>query len=166
MSLQKLKYENQEEKRFQEISGGNLFHKTDRSIFRLSRLGRTADLRVEIMNDISIINDKDHSVDGYGRGCLHWCAVKCKINTIRMLLQLDNININLQTDYGLTGLMIAAERGDIPMIKLFLQYNANIDVIDNGGFTALHHACRCDRFEAASVLINSGANHTIKDRVS
>ena len=58
---------------------------------------------------------------------------------------------------GLTPLMIATKSGQIDAIHLLVNRDADVDVVDNLGMTALHAACSDGHFEIAKFLLEHGA---------
>ena len=59
---------------------------------------------------------------------------------------------------GLTPLMIAAGRADVPLTRLLLDHGANVFDTDSGaGATALHKACQGGSLEVVTLLVEAGA---------
>ncbi len=48
--------------------------------------------------------------------------------------------------------------GDIPCLKMLLEYGANIDQVDEEGYTALHDAINAGKADVVKFLIENGAN--------
>lgn len=57
----------------------------------------------------------------------------------------------------------ASSKGHLSSIRLLLERGANIDVVDEDGLTALHHAVLRSRPESMSFLISSGAAVNVVD---
>ena len=57
-----------------------------------------------------------------------------------------------------TVLHIAAERGDLAMMVLLLELNANCDVQDSAGDTPVHLAVREGHLQVVRVLLSQGAD--------
>lgn len=53
--------------------------------------------------------------------------------------------------------MIAAMLDDVPILKLLLDFGADIESQNDSGWTALHIATKSNAFQAAAVLIAHGA---------
>ena len=58
---------------------------------------------------------------------------------------------------------MAAKKGFVDLINLFLSYNIDINQQNNIGRTALHFACKHGHTDVVSLLINAGAEINIKD---
>jgi ankyrin repeat protein len=78
------------------------------------------------------------------------------LNTVRLLLD-RGCDSNAKNDYGLTALHSASFRGYQEMIKLLLEYGANIDSNYNGE-TPLCHAVDWRRASCVELLLERGAN--------
>ena len=64
---------------------------------------------------------------------------------------------------GWLPLHYAARWGDLAMMRLLIKYGANINGKTNSRETALHKCGRWDRKEAAIILLNLGADPTVKN---
>lgn len=69
--------------------------------------------------------------------------------------------------------LMATARGSITAgadvagsLHLLLDYGANIDAQDTRGYTALHHAVECDQFSLAFLLLERGADYSVKSNTS
>jgi len=72
----------------------------------------------------------------------------------------------LLTSVGIFGnqpLKIVVTWGDADAVALLLDAGAPIDVQHEDGDTALHHALQMGHFEVARLLINRGADQTIRN---
>jgi ankyrin repeat protein len=64
-------------------------------------------------------------------------------------------------------LLTAAEIGDLDRVKaIFLEEGGDLEVGDNGGNTALHHASNEGHTDVVQWLAQMGANLEAKDRTS
>ncbi|KAL3777968.1 hypothetical protein ACHAW5_003402 [Stephanodiscus triporus] len=61
-------------------------------------------------------------------------------------------------EYGNTLLMVACQNGNKKISKLSLKYGCDINVVNNGGKTALHFARRFGHMELGQYLITKGAD--------
>jgi uncharacterized protein len=70
----------------------------------------------------------------------------------------DGARVDHRSPDGLTPLMIAAGRGDAPMVRLLLGAGADVYAADSGaGATALHKACQGGSLDAVRLLVEAGA---------
>src|SRR6185503_11632149 len=103
--------------------------------------GATVDLSQEDLNDALLLS-----------------ARNCDTSTLKFLLKLG-AKANTK-DEDTTALMLAAEYGTPEMIKALIDKGADIDAVDDNGWTAMMHA---DEAENVRVLLNAGANPAIKN---
>jgi len=85
-----------------------------------------------------------------------------KENNLSKLRSLDSSEMNIVDEDGMSLLHWAADR-DFPDILEYLIGKIDINVQDADGQTALHYAASCGNSSVLSVLINNGADQTIKD---
>ena len=50
----------------------------------------------------------------------------------------------------------AAQNGEVQVVELLLKYNANINHIDNSGWTALNLACAHGKQDVVEILLKNG----------
>jgi len=72
--------------------------------------------------------------------------------------------IGIPTKIGLTELIVAADFGDLELVKLILSKKNNIDSINVYGESALIRASLRGHKEVVKYLINQGADKNIKDK--
>jgi ankyrin repeat protein len=63
-------------------------------------------------------------------------------------------------------LVHAAEMGFVPIVQFLIDYGANVNLKDAGGFTALHWAAGFDQYDCARLLLESGARPDVLDAES
>ncbi len=80
----------------------------------------------------------------------------------RLLAEGTNINAS-KGKYKTTILMEAAVRGNLKVIKLLLDKGANIDMVDQDGWTALMGATVQGRTEPVRLLLEHGADVNAKN---
>ncbi len=112
---------------------------------------------------LRIVNAKDRST---GEGAIHIVTRRSDALYLRVLLQQDDINANLQDGRGNTALIIAAERGWIDGLGILIKYKANVNLANAAGETPLIRAVQVHNVEAVRQLINAGADPDRTDNVT
>ena len=79
------------------------------------------------------------------------------LKTVTNLLE-RGVDINVQDDFGLTGLMWACHHGDINMVEFLIQQGANVNLKERYGDTSLILACRKGNLDIVKLLIKEGAD--------
>lgn len=80
------------------------------------------------------------------------------VELTRLLLQVGaSVNAIKSDENQQTALHIAAEREGVEILKLLIQYGANLDVEDGNGGTPLQYATQRGKISAMLVLIQAGA---------
>lgn len=82
---------------------------------------------------------------------------------IRSFFGLNQVNINIQDEYGNTPLQYACDGNHVDCVRLLLENHANITLPDCNGNIPLHNARRS--VECAQLLINAGSPIDIKNRL-
>ncbi|XP_063724858.1 acyl-CoA-binding domain-containing protein 6-like [Symsagittifera roscoffensis] len=129
--------------------------KTGSQGFRLSNWAVSRPVKEDCVEDSS-----DDSKSIYD-----WCQIgNCE--KVRELLTSKNIPSVDDPDpqSGMALIHWAADRGNYDMLKMLLDsFNADINVKDSDGQTALHYAVSCEHLEAVQLLLDFGADRTTKD---
>ncbi len=112
---------------------------------------------------LRIVNAKDRST---GEGALHIVTRRSDSTYLRVLLQQDDINANLQDNRGNTALIIAAERGWGEGVQILLKYGANVNTSNTSGETPLIRAVQVHDIEIVRQLLAAGANPDRTDNVT
>ncbi|MEN2710735.1 ankyrin repeat domain-containing protein [Sphingomonas sp. NPDC092331] len=112
---------------------------------------------------LRIVNAKDRST---GEGALHIVTRRSDSTYLRVLLQQDDINPNLQDNRGNTPLIIAAERGWGDGVQILLKYGANVNTANASGETPLIRAVQVHDIDVARQLLAAGANPDRTDNVT
>jgi len=81
------------------------------------------------------------------------------------LLKRTGVNIDEKdfTAENKTALILAAERGDLDIVKLLITHKAQLDLYDNNGNTALMLAAKNNHCNVIKLLLAHGANPHIKN---
>lgn len=112
---------------------------------------------------LRIVNTKDRQT---GEGALHIVTRRNDATYLRVLLQQDDVNINLQDNRGNTALLIAAERGWYEGVQILIKYKANVNAANTSGETPLIRAVQVHDIEVVRQLLDAGANPDRTDNVT
>lgn len=105
-----------------------------------------------------------NTLDSAGFSPLHIAADTGNINIIKMLLEVENINVDLLTvDRGNTALHYAAEGGHTNVIKLLLNKKADVFIRNKKGQTPLHLGTRSQSAECVDLLLKAKSDISAKD---
>ncbi|PHH80261.1 hypothetical protein CDD80_2284 [Ophiocordyceps camponoti-rufipedis] len=106
------------------------------------------------------VNEKNNS----SQSALHFVASKKNLDVARLLLGAKPpASTRVRDNRGQYPIHRAAAVGSVPMIRLLLQSNSPINAADVEGFTPLHHAIAEGHGDAAVVLLEKGADFTVKN---
>jgi hypothetical protein len=94
----------------------------------------------------------------WGETQLHHCARKSLTTSVKRLLSIRNINVNVKDVYGATPLHYAAANGHVEIIHLLLQNGADVNARNNYGYTPLHYAARNGNVDILHLLVENGAD--------
>jgi hypothetical protein len=99
-----------------------------------------------------------------GRTQLHFCADKGLTTSVKRLLSIRNINVNVKDDeYGETPLHCAAYNGHVEIARLLLQNGAEVNAKDNHGHTPLQDAAFQGHVNILHLLVENGADLEAQD---
>jgi uncharacterized protein len=112
---------------------------------------------------LRIVNTKDRQT---GEGALHIVTRRNDATYLRVLLQQDDINANLQDNRGNTPMLIAAERGWDEGVRILIKYGANVNLANTSGETPLIRAVQVHDIEVVRQLLDAGANPDRTDNVT
>jgi ankyrin repeat protein len=83
---------------------------------------------------------------------LHLVVKFNEINSVRILLQHKNINVDLQDNYGLTTLHISALKGNFQIFKELVNAGADLSMQNKNGLTALDLAKKFENQQIVDYL--------------
>jgi len=95
----------------------------------------------------------------WGETQLHHCARKGLTSSVKRLLSIRNINVNVKDDVNrCTPLHWAASKGHIEIARLLLESGAGVNARDNNGNTPLHLAAFYCHVDILHLLVENGAD--------
>ncbi len=77
-------------------------------------------------------------------------------------LLVEGVEVNQRDQYGQTALMLAARHGWAEVVRLLLEYNADLDITAKYGLSALMLAVVNHHSDVAKELIDAGANTQLR----
>jgi hypothetical protein len=93
-----------------------------------------------------------------GETQLHHCAINGLTTSVKRLLSIRNINVNVKDVNGWTPLHYAAENGHVEIARLLLQNGADVNAKGYDGWTPLHFAAIFGHVDILHLLVENGAN--------
>ncbi|MBA3954066.1 ankyrin repeat domain-containing protein [Candidatus Dependentiae bacterium] len=115
---------------------------------------------VELLLNPSSVDS--NTPDQHGDKALTKACVFDHNNTVKLLLA-RKANPNLSDKFGNTPLMIASDKGLMPIAKVLLEAGANPNIQTKSGTTALLLAALKGHTEMVRFLLNAGADTNLKD---
>jgi hypothetical protein len=76
----------------------------------------------------------------------------------------DQVNVNMQDNYGWTALHYAAWSGHDKVVEILLQHHADVNKQDNDGSTALHRAAWSGHDKVVEILLQHHADVNKQDK--
>ena len=106
--------------------------------------------------------------DGFGKYPIHHCKIA---NGLKALLASKAVNVNQPNEGGRTPLMEAANDGNIEAMGVLFQHNADVNIQDKWGYSALMHAIDSaygwnmhSKKDTVQSLLFHGANPFLKNK--
>lgn len=109
--------------------------------------------------DDAIANAQDNT----GRTPLHASVAADAQGVFHILLKNRFTNLDAKTYDGTTPLMLAARLAIEGMVEALIEANADVNIADENGKTALHWAAAVNNVEAVNVLLKNNANRDAQD---
>ena len=88
-------------------------------------------------------------------------ANEALVNQLRLYFQ-GGGNSNARMANGDSILHLASGKGDVEIVKLLIEYGADLDYIDMDGWAPIHYAAFDKRVEVTRLLLEAGADPNIK----
>jgi len=102
-------------------------------------------------------------LDYQGYNFLHVAVSQNQIPLVIMFLDHFKIDANIRSSGLLTPLMIACNYGLIEVVKILCERGAQINPVDNTGFSALLYAVKMNRIPEVCYLLHQEADINVKD---
>jgi hypothetical protein len=99
----------------------------------------------------------------WGETQLHHCAWNGFTTSVKRLLSIRNINVNVKDVNEYTPLHNAATNGHIEIARLLLQNGADVNVKDRWDRTPLHWAAEQDNVDILHLLVENGVDLEAQD---
>jgi hypothetical protein len=94
--------------------------------------------------------------DGFTQ--LHHCAINGFTTSVKRLLSIRNINVNVKDARGATPLHYTAANGHVEIVRLLLQNGAEVNVRSITGETHLHYAAIRGQVDVLHLLVENGVD--------
>ena len=112
-------------------------------------------------NNIDGVRDYDNTVneineeDDFGNTALIYASKKNNIKIVKLLLEVETIDVNIENNIGQTALIFVARNNYIEIIKLLLENKTiNVNLQNRDGDTALIMASSNNNIEVVELLLN------------
>eukprot|EP00514_Thraustochytrium_sp_LLF1b_P007025 CAMPEP_0184532448 /NCGR_PEP_ID=MMETSP0198_2-20121128/14172_1 /TAXON_ID=1112570 /ORGANISM="Thraustochytrium sp., Strain LLF1b" /LENGTH=197 /DNA_ID=CAMNT_0026925045 /DNA_START=195 /DNA_END=788 /DNA_ORIENTATION=- len=139
-------------------------HGTKADMLVLSQ-GGADDAILTLLYDPKRKEDALNCSDSSGNTPLHLAAIGNRPETIRILLEIGKMDVNVQNSNNETALHHAAERGNLAALEALLEYDADPNLVENIYMeTALHKASWEGHHLCIIPLIKAKACKELKDR--
>jgi len=127
------------------------------NIFDVSRNGTVDELKKIYNNDPKSIYSKNEN----GYSPLTLACYNGNYDVVLFLVnKLDSIDV--KSDYG-SPLMAAVVKGETKIVSLLIENNANLNLTDKNGTTALHYAVMFRNYDIIKLLLEADADFNLKD---
>jgi hypothetical protein len=94
---------------------------------------------------------------------LHHCVENGLTSSVKRLLSIRNINVNVKNVNGNTPLHYAVRNGHVEITRLLLENGAEVNVKSVGGFTPLHWAAWNGHVDILHLLVENGADLEVQN---
>lgn len=129
----------------------------NKDIFSVARSGSLVEMKKILKEKPELIDKKNMA--GYTPLIL---ACYSGNNDVAKYIVDKSSNINLNNGYG-TALMASVVKKNEELVTYLLSHEADVNISDSNGTTALHYAVIFNLNQIAEKLIKSGAKYDIKD---
>ena len=95
--------------------------------------------------------------DDEGETCLSYAASFGRIETVRYLVGLPEVDVNYADKYNYTALRAAVCREETYMVQVLIDAGADFNILNRDGLSLLHDACEFGVLEIVKILVRAGA---------
>ena len=103
------------------------------------------------------------ATDNTGGTCLHIVSAKGRTETVRYLVGLKDVDVNIADDKGYTALHSAVDKGHVDVVQVLIDAGADIDAKNNMGRSPLFWAWKRGKLDIVKVLVKAGADVCVTD---
>ncbi|XP_067668390.1 putative ankyrin repeat protein RF_0381 [Haliotis asinina] len=93
-------------------------------------------------------------VDDIGENTLHWACEGGDLETVKLLLSLNIVDINSHGWRSRTPVMVAARYGSAQVVELLVTKGADVSLVDGVKDNILHYACRGGDIETVKLVLS------------
>ncbi|XP_067654042.1 putative ankyrin repeat protein RF_0381 isoform X2 [Haliotis asinina] len=97
--------------------------------------------------DVSLVTDS-------GNTALHLACRNGNLETVKLILSLNVVDINSRGQHSRTPVMEAAVNGHVDVVELLVGRGADVSLVTNSGNNALHLACRNGNLETVKLILS------------
>ncbi|CAJ0546402.1 Ff.00g098750.m01.CDS01 [Fusarium sp. VM40] len=103
--------------------------------------------------------------DDDGRYPIHWAASSNNFDIVQLLANQQSFDADVQDESGWSPLMISASVPDSEtVLKLIISKDADVNLKNSAGQTALHFVSSKKNLDIGRILIDNGASTRVRDR--
>lgn len=115
----------------------------------------------KISEDKALVTQKDANQ----RLILHWAAVMGKERLVELLLSFAECPVDEPDDTGATPLILATLKGSLPICKMLVERNANVNHANTNGHTPVKYAGSKNQKELLAYLLDCGGDPNARDNI-
>ena len=97
-----------------------------------------------------------------GYAALHLATIGGHLDTAQRLMDSNVSFCDTSAPHGMNAALLAADKGDIELLRLFIGRGCDLEGFSGNGMTALHYAAANGHSDATIVLLEAGANTETK----
>ncbi|XP_067653150.1 putative ankyrin repeat protein RF_0381 [Haliotis asinina] len=93
-------------------------------------------------------------VDSEGNNVLHWACIGGDLETVKLIVSMNAVDINSRGWYSKTPVMVAAQLGHRNVVKFLVGTGADVSLGDSDGDNVLHLACIGGDLETVKLIVS------------